>query len=174
MTALTADERLANAIWRVIRKPSEINSKTQIRAALDADGIHRSMTTLFGNTHIRRLLESKAADKGLSLVIDRGCVFVTTEEWFILQKQVRTLRYVATLAESVGHEGRGNDVLMSAADPVSRNMGVQAVAAGVFGAALRAQLTAADAALATTFEAGRAAANAKFAARRAKALARTP
>jgi hypothetical protein len=174
MTALTADERLANAIWRVVHKPSQIYSKSQIRTALAADGIYRSMTTLFGSTSIRRLLESKAAAKGLALVIDKGCVFVTTEEYEILHKQVRILRYLSTLAESVGHAGRGNDILMAAHDPVSQSMGQRAVAAGIFGADLRAALTVADAALATTFEAGRRAADAQFAARRARAIARRP
>ena len=165
-----AEERLANAIWREIMNPSRIYTKSQVHQALYKNGIRRSMSTLFGNTTIRRILESKAETKGLALIIERGCIFVTTEEWEILHKKVRNLRYLMTLAQSIGHEGTGIDILLASADPVSRNMGRQAIAAGVFGDGLRRELDAAEGAIALTFEAGRKAANAAFAKARARAL----
>lgn len=172
MTALSTSERLANAIWREISNPARIFTKGQIQHALQGNGIYRSQATLFGNTVIRRILESKAASKNLALVIDRGCVFVTTEEWEILHKTVRQLRYAATFGESIGHEGRGIDKLLASADPISRAMGRLAITTGTNGALLRRELESAESALATTFEAGRAAANAHFAAARNRALTR--
>lgn len=170
MTALSANERLANAIWREIRNPARIYSKNQIKAILEANGIVRSHSTLFNNLEIRRLLEDKAEAIGLGVVIARACIFVTTEEWEILHRTVRQLRYLMTLAQSVGHEGRGTGILLASIDPVSREMGRQAIAAGVYGAGLQHAMDAAEAAIATTFEAGRAAANATFIRRRARAI----
>jgi hypothetical protein len=164
-----ANEMLANAIWAEIRNPARIFTKSQVHQALFRNGIRRSMPTLFGNTDVRRLLEDKAEAKGMALVIERGCIFITTQEWQILHKKVTLLRYLMTLAQSVGHEGTGNDILMSSADPVSRNMGRQAIAAGVFGAALRRELNEANEVLATTFKEGRQAANEHFAKCRARA-----
>jgi hypothetical protein len=165
-----AEERLANAIWREIQNPRKIYTKSQVHQALYANGIRRSMPTLFGNTAIRRILESKAEKKGLALVIERGCIFVTTEEYEILHKTVRMLRYYATLGESIGHEGRGVNRLLMASDPVSRAMGALALTAGVNGAQIRRDLEAANAALALSFKEGRDAANAAFAKARARTL----
>ena len=169
MTGMTADERLANAIWRVIFNPRKIYTKSQIQTALRADGISRTQNALF-NTGVRRLLEDKADKKGLAVIIQWGCCFTTTDEWQILHKKVGRLRYLMTLAQSIGHEGTGNEILLAAADPVTRNMGRQAVAAGVFGDGLRRELEAGERVLATTFKAGRKAANEAFAKARARSL----
>lgn len=168
MTTLSADERIANAIWRVIGNPARIYTKHQIREALIANGVTRSMYTLF-NIGVRRLLEDKAEAKGMALVIERGCVFVTTQEWEILHKTVKSLRYYATFGESIGHEGRGVNQLLASADPISRTMGRLAITAGVNGVAMRRELETAEEILAVTFEAGRDAANTAFARARARA-----
>jgi len=167
---LSAPERLANAIWREISSPTRIHTKGEIQRSLQGNGIYRSQATLFGNTVIRRILESKAAAKGLALVIDRGCVFVTTEEWEILHRTVRQLRYHATHGESLAHDGRGIEALLTSTDPVSRNMARLAITAGVNATSLRRELEDAEAVLATTFEAGRAAAIEHFARCRERAL----
>ena len=169
MTSLSATERVANAVWRVIHNPARIYTKGQIQKALMTVGITKSMYTLF-NTDVRRLLEDKAAQKGLAVVIDKGCVFVTSEEWQILHKTVRELRYHATHGESIGHVGRGIDKLMTSADPISQEMGKLAITAGVQGHLMRVELESAEAVLATTFEAGRRAADDHFAKARARAL----
>lgn len=170
MTVLTAHERLANAIWREISNPHRIYSKSQIHQALYKNGVRRSMATLFGSTLIRRELENKAAAKGLALVIRDECMFVTTESYEILWRQTKSLKDAITRLESVGHVGRGNEILLAEADPASQYVGRTAITAGAIGAGLRRELEVNEGALAATFQAGRKAANEAFAKARARSL----
>ena len=170
MTMLSADMRTANQIWAIIKDPKKIYSKAEILGALATQGVYRSRY-IFNNINVRRMLEDKAQAKKLALVIDQGCVFVTTNEWQILHRTVRQLRYLITFGESIGHDGRGIDQLLASADPISKEMGKLAMTAGVNATMMRTQLNAAEKAIALTFEAGRMAAKSQFVKARAKAIA---
>ena len=173
MTGFTASDRaLANAIWREIHNPRKIFTKSQVHQALYRNGVRRSMATLFGSTAVRRLLEDKAEAKGLALVIRDSCIFVTTESYEILWRQTKALKDAITRLESVGHVGRGNDILLGEADVASRYVGQTAITAGAIGAGLRRDYETHEALLAVTFKAGRDAANAAFSAARARANAK--
>jgi hypothetical protein len=128
------------------------------------------MATLFGSTSIRRLLEDKAAEKGWTLVIDYGCIFVTVEEYQILHKKIGLLRAWVTRGESLGHAGTGVEQLMASADPVSQGTGRLSALAGLQSHLIKTELESMEKSIALTFKDGRAAANAAFAAARGRAM----
>jgi len=160
---------IANEVWVEIRDSRKIHSKREIRFAIHANtGIWRDDSVLF-NTDVRRLLEIKAAAKGMAVIIERNCCWVTSSEYYAMFKVAKNLRYQITHGESLANDGNGVNVLQASTNPLARHLATLASSAGAHAQWLRNELDAIDAVLATTFDAGRAAARADFAVRRARA-----